>query len=224
MCLPPHSVTILVVEDQTMIRELLVWACRSAFAPATIAEASDAADAQKQCHAVKPDVIILDLELPDRDGLDMLPELMKVVPQAKVIALSSHTDEVTVFRVLQSHIAGFVDKNAQPMNMLREAVATVLEGRRYLSPVVKEVWQKLREAPAAFNKLLSDREQEVLSLVGRGQTNAEIAEHLNLKVITVQNHRCNIMTKLGIHSTSHLIRYATEKGFTRLKATSQKGS
>ncbi len=83
-----------------------------------------------------------------------------------MIALSGHTDEVTVHRVLQSEIDGFVDKNGQPVKILSEAVATVLENRRYLSPTVREIWRKLREEPAAFNKLLSDREQEVLVLVG----------------------------------------------------------
>jgi DNA-binding NarL/FixJ family response regulator len=201
-----------------MIRELLVWACQSAFKPKVIGQAMDGAGALAECRKVAPDLIILDLELPDGDGLDLLPELRKAAPGARVIALSSHTDDVTVHRVLQSQIEGFVDKNGQPMDILREAVATVMQGRRYLSPVVREVWTRLREEPAAFNKLLSDREQEVLVLIGRGYTNTEIAEQLELRAITVQNHRCNIMAKLGLHSTSHLIRYATEKGFTRLRS------
>ncbi len=217
------GVKIVVIEDQTMIRDLLVWACRSAFSPKSIGQASDAAGALKECAQINPDLIILDLELPDRDGLELLPELRRLAPSAKVIALSAHTDEVTVHRVLQSQIEGFVDKNGQPMDILRDAVTTVMEGRRYLSPVVREVWKRLRDAPAAFNKLLSDREQEVLALVGRGYTNTEIADQLGLRVITVQNHRCNIMAKLGIHSTSHLIRYATEKGFTRLRSASPGG-
>lgn len=201
-----------------MIRDLLVWACRSAFKPKVIGQAKDGAGALAECQRLGPELIILDLELPDGDGLDLLPELRKAAPGAKVIALSSHTDDVTVHRVLQSQIEGFVDKNGQPMDILREAVTTVMEGRRYLSPVVREVWKRLREEPAAFNKLLSDREQEVLVLIGRGYTNTEIAEQLKLRAITVQNHRCNIMAKLGLHSTSHLIRYATEKGFTRLRS------
>lgn len=199
-----------------MVRELLVEACRLSFVPEVIGQAADAAEALKECGQINPDLIILDLQLPDRDGLELLPELRVLAPRAKVIALSSHTDEVTIHRVLQSHIEGFVDKNAQPMAILRIAVATVMEGRRYLSPVVHQVWQRMCNAPAAFNKLLSVREQEVLALAGRGCTNPEIASQLGLSVITVRNHRCNIMAKLDIHSTSHLIRYATEKGFTRL--------
>lgn len=211
------------IEDQTMVRDLLASACKATFKPAAVAEAADAHTALQECREMNSDVIFLDLELPDRDGLDLLPELRIAAPNAKVIAVSSHTDQVTVHRVLKSQIEGFVDKNGQPATILRDAVTTVMEGRRYLSPVVREVWQRLCDEPAAFNKLLSDREQEILVLVGRGYTNSEIAEQLGLRAITVQNHRCNIMTKLGLHSTSHLIRYATEKGFTRLRSGASAG-
>jgi two-component system response regulator NreC len=219
---PP--VKIVVIEDQTMIRDLLVWACRSAFAPAEIGQAGDGASALKQCEELRPDLIILDLELPDMDGLDLLPELRRLSPGAKIIALSTHTDDVTVHRVIQARIEGFVDKNAQPMDVLREAVATVMDGRQYFSPVIREVRLALRNAPAAFNKLLTDREQEVLGQIGLGLTNDEIADQLGLRVVTVQNHRSNIMNKLGLHSSSHLIRYAIEKGFTRIRRLSPASS
>lgn len=203
-----------------MVRELLVWACDSAFELESVSQASDAAEGLEKCQTMKPDLVILDLELPDRDGLDLLPDLRSIVSNLKVIALSSHTDDVTVHRIIQSNIDGFVDKNEQPMEMLKTAISSVMEGRRYLSPVIREVWKRMRDEPASFNKLLSDREQEILAFVGRGYTNAEIAEIIGLKVVTVQNHRCNIMTKLDLHSTSHLIRYAMEKGFTRLRSLS----
>lgn len=209
---------ILIVEDQTMIRDLLVWACQSAFSNSEVCQAPNGTGALETCRQLRPELIILDLELPDGDGLNLLPSLRALVPSSKVIVLSSHTDEVTINRVMQSHVEGFVDKNSQPLEMLREAVRTVMDGQRFLSPVVREVWNRLREMPEAFTKILSDREQEILGLVGQGMTNSEIAEKLQLRAVTVQNHRCNIMTKLGIHSSSHLIRYANEKGFTRLSS------
>ena len=202
-----------------MIRDLLVWACQSTFSKAEVEQAADGAGALERCRAGRPDLVILDLELPDGDGLDLLPELRNLAPGAKIVVLSSHTDEVTVHRVMQTHVEGFVDKNSQPLEMLREAVQTVMDGRRYLSPVVREVWGRLRDEPAAFTKILSEREQEILGLIGRGLTNSEIAEHFGLRTVTVQNHRCNIMCRLDIHSTSHLIRYANEKGFTRLSTS-----
>ena len=211
---------ILIVEDQKMIRELLVWACKSSFQLGTVFEASDSDEALETCEKERPEFVILDLELPSCDGLDLLPEIRKVVPFVKVIALSSHTDEVTVHRIIQSNIDGFVDKNEQPMELLKTAITSVKEGRRYFSSVVKDVWEKMVEEPASFNKLLSDREQEILALIGRGYTNQEISDLVGLKVVTVQNHRCNIMAKLDLHSTSHLIRYAMDKGFTRLRSIS----
>lgn len=217
--LPPTPVKIVIVEDQTMVRDLLVRACQSSLAKVTVEQAADGAKALERCQAMSPDLIILDLELPDGDGLDLLPKLRALAPGAKVIVLSSHTDDVTVHRVMQKHIEGFVDKNSQPLEMLREAVQMVMDGRRYMSPAVREVWSRLRDEPEAFSKILSDREQEILGLVGRGLTNSEIAEILGLRAVTVQNHRCNIMARLGIHSTSHLIRYANDKGFTRLSST-----
>ncbi len=216
-----YGMKVLIVEDQTMVRELLVLACQSIFDIDSIFQAADGAEGLEQCKEVKPNLVILDLELPDKDGLDLLPDLRKTQPGIKVIALSSHTDEVTVHRVIQSNIEGFVDKNEQPIEMLKTAISSVMDGRRYLSPVVRSVWKKLVEETASFNKLLSDREQEILALIGRGYTNQEISDIVGLKVVTVQNHRCNIMSKLDLHSTSHLIRYAMEKGFTRLKSFSE---
>jgi len=203
-----------------MIRDLLVWACRSTFAPAEIGQAGDGKSAIEQCRILKPDLIVLDLELPDTDGLDLLPELRKLAPGAKIIALSTHTDEVTVHRVLQAHIDGFVDKNAQPMDVLREAITSVMDGRQYFSPVIREVRLALRNAPAAFNKVLTDREQELLGMIGLSLTNDEIADKLGIRVVTVQNHRSNIMNKLGLHSSTLLIRYAIDKGFTRIRRAS----
>lgn len=200
-----------------MIRDLLAWACKSSFPCDEVAEAGTGAEALAACRAVRPDLVILDLELPDADGFELAPELRREVPSVKILALSSHTDQVTVHRIATSLFDGFVDKNAQPMQVLREAISTVMEGRQYLSPTVREVWESLHREPAAFNKVLSEREQQILSLVGRGFTNTEIADRLQLKAVTVQNHRCNIMAKLGIHTTSHLMRYAAEKGFTRLR-------
>ena len=216
---PRSPVKIVVVEDQTMIRDLLVWACQSTFSKAEVEQAADGAGALDRCRAGRPDLVILDLELPDGDGLDLLPELRNLAPGAKIVVLSSHTDEVTVHRVMQTHVEGFVDKNSQPLEMLREAVQTVMDGRRYLSPVMREVWRRLHDEPTAFTKILSEREQEILRLIRHNLTNSEIAEHLRLRTVTVQNHRYNIMSRLDIHSTSHLIRYANEKRFTRLSTS-----
>lgn len=207
---------VLVIEDQTMVRELLVLACGQALPKARTTAAGTRAAALASCREAPPDLVILDLVLPDGDGLDLLPELFALAPSAKVIALSSHIDEFTLHRALGSRVHGILDKNEQPVRILREAIAAVLDGRQYVSSLVQRLKASVRANPAAFDKILSDREQGVLRLIGEGLKNDEVAARLKISVSTAKNHRLNIMAKLDMHSTPQLIRYAIEKGFTRI--------
>ncbi len=209
---------IAVIEDHALIRDMLMVVCRQAVRGATVVGAKDAAAGLILCRTEKPDLVFLDLALPDRDGLDLLSDLFAACPAVKVIALSGYTDEFTLHRALRSNVHGFVDKNEQPLEKLGEAIATVMAGRRYLSSVAERVRGTLRNDPEAFDKLLSDRDQELLGHFGRGLSNEEIARELHLSAVTVRNHRCNIMAKLGIHSTPELINYAIEKGFARMRS------
>jgi len=209
----PTAVTILVIEDQTMIRELLVIACGQAIPTAEIYAAGTAAAALALCARHKPELIILDLVLPDGDGLDLLPEFFRAAPATKIIALSSHIDEFTLHRAVSSRVHGILDKNEQPVKVLREAIDAVLAGRQYISSRVQRLRAEVRADPVAFNKILSEREQEVLGLIGLGLANAQIAEKLGISLSTAKHHRLNIMSKLDMHSTPQLIRYALDKGF-----------
>jgi DNA-binding NarL/FixJ family response regulator len=204
---------IVVVEDQTMVREMLAQACAQAVPKAEVLVASDCASALEQCKTHRPDLVILDLELPDGEGLTILPEIFKSTPLAKVIALSSHTDELTLHRAMQARVHGFVDKKEGPLRVIAEAITAVMAGKQFQSPLVQRVRASMRADPEAFNKVLSEREQEVLGLIGLGYSNEEIGDLLGLSGNTVKNHRRSIMGKIGIHGTPQLIRYATDKGF-----------
>jgi two-component system response regulator NreC len=206
---------IAVIEDHALIRDMLMVACREAVPGATVDGARDAASGLELARRLQPDVVLLDLGLPDRDGLDLLGDLFAASPGSRIIALSGYTDEFTLHRALHSHVHGFVDKNEQPLGVLREAIEAVMAGRRYFSSVAQRVRLTLRNDPAAFDKLLSEWEQTLLGLLGRGLTNDAIARQAGLSPVTVRNHRCRIMAKLGIHSTPELINYAIDKGFTR---------
>ena len=199
-----------------MVRELLVLACSEALPTATINSVGTCEAARASCRRQPPELVILDLVLPDGDGLDLLPDIFSMAPGAKVIALSSHIDEFTLHRAMSSRVHGILDKNEQPVRILREAIATVLNGQRYISSLVQRLKASARENPAAFDKILSDREQEVIKLIGEGLTNEQIARRLGISVSTAKHHRLNIMAKLDIHSTPQLIHYAIEKGFTRV--------
>jgi two-component system response regulator NreC len=209
-------VNVLVLEDQTMVRELLALACAQALPKAKVETAGTRAAALASAKKSPPDLVLLDLVLPDGDGLDLLPEVFAAAPSAKVIALSSHIDEFTLHRALNSRVHGILDKNEQPVRILREAIAAVLDGKQYLSSYVQRLRASVRADPTAFDKILSDREQEVLRLIGEGLNNEAVAARLKISVSTAKNHRLNIMAKLDLHSTPQLIRYAIEKGFTRI--------
>jgi len=209
---------ILVIEDFKLIRDVLVMACGN-LAPAVEARgATTGNEGVEVAREFQPDVIFLDLALPDGDGLDFLPQLFGACRSAKVIALTSHVDEFTLHRALKANIHGFVDKNEQPLPVLQEAIETVMSGRHYFSSTAHRLKIAMRGNPLAdFSKLLSDKEQELLPLYGEGLSNEEIAVKSGLAWGTVRNHRNNIMAKLNLHSTPELMRYAIDKGFVRPK-------
>lgn len=209
---------ITVIEDHALMRDLLLRVCCEALPGSTGSGAGDAASGLKLCRKEKPDIIILDLALPDRNGLDLLDELMAATPKGKIIGMSGYMDEFTVYRVLGSRLHGFVDKAAHTSEQLTAAMQTVLAGERYFSPAVIKAWTTLRNDPAAFDKILSEREQNFVCLFGQGLTNDAIAAAVNLSELTVRNHRCRIMAKLGLRTSAELISYAFEKGFVRAKS------
>jgi DNA-binding NarL/FixJ family response regulator len=219
--IPPNMRTkmkIAVIEDHALMRDLLVRVCCEAVKGSTGSGAGDAASGLKLCRKEKPDVIILDLALPDRHGLDLLDELAAASPNGKIIGLSGYMDEFTVYRVLGSRLHGFVDKAAHTSEQLAAAIRTVMGGERYFSPAVIRAWTTLRNDPAAFDKILSEREQNFLCLFGQGLSNDAIAAAVNLSELTVRNHRCRIMAKLGLRTSAELISYAFEKGFVRARS------
>jgi len=206
---------ILIIEDQAMVRDMLAQACRKTLPEAELFAAGTGELAYQICSHEQPELVLLDLGLPDVDGLELVGELFKISRRTKVIVLSGFTDEFTVHRALGSSVHAFLDKNEQPLDVLDQAIGEVLAGRQYLSPSTRRIQAALRADPTAFSKVLSEREQELLGLFGRGLSNEEVATLRELSVHTVKIHRRNIMGKLGLHSTPHLIRYAIEKGFTR---------
>ena len=208
---------IVAIEDQVMMRGLIVRVCREHFPGETVREAADGRTGGALCREIQPDIVLLDLDLPDGDGLDLMSDIRGASPRSRIVVITSHSDDYAIHRCLEAGVAAFVDKCSQPIEVVSEAIAAVAGGRSYFSPVVVRAKARLRDDPKAFTKLLSGREQEILRLLGEGMANEQVAERVGVSPQTIHSYRRNIMVKLGIHSTPQLIRYAVEKGFTRLR-------
>ncbi len=209
---------IVLIEDQAMFRDLLKRICHGDFHLTVVGEAEDAATGLAMCRKHEPDMVLLDLNLPDRDGITLADELLAMDPGIRILALSSEGDDYTLYRVLNSGMHGYVDKNRQSLEMLKHAIDEVIQGRVFFAEVVQQVRQRLRMEPRAFPKVLTGREQQLLALLGGGLTDDEVAGELRLSRYTVQLHRRNIMSKLNLHRTPDLIRYAVKRGFSKLNS------
>ena len=154
-----------------------------------------------------PEVLMVDLQLPGLDGLAVAREARRRFPGLRTLVLSSLLDPLSVTRVAEGAVDGFVEKDAEPA-VLREALDAVAAGRAWYSPKFTELRARSLAGAGAVGRVLTRREQEVLSLVIEGRTGREIADSLGLSVRTVEFHRANLMGKLGADSLAGLIRAA----------------
>jgi len=207
---------ILVIEDHTMFQEFLVSIARDNPEVSEVIAVDTGKEAIECIRREKPDLVLLDLDLPDMDGFEVAEAVVSDFPRLRIMAVSSHCDEFTLYRVLRKGLFGYVDKTKQRIEDLRFALNEVIQWRPYYSAGVHHYHLMKQANPQAFDKFLTEREQEFLCLFCVGLRNEEIAEKYKLAVSTVQTHRRNIMHKLGLNSTSELIRYALAKGFTRV--------
>lgn len=195
--------------------ELLVGLCERTFGFKVVGTAASGGDAITAAARCSPDVILLDLNLPDMDGIECARRLITERAASRILALSSQVDDYTLHRVVASGIQGYVDKNLQSSDVLKSAIEIVVSGGVFFTPVVQDVRRALARDPAAFSKVLSDREQEMLTLLGQGLDDGEVAERLDVRPQTIHSHRRNILRKLNLSGTKQLIRYALDHGFVR---------
>lgn len=205
---------IVIVEDHVMFREVLRKVCEQDLHHEVVGEAGDGDRAVQLVTEMKPDLVLLDLHLPNLDGFGVVEAVRKALPNVRILVLSSHCDEFTVFRAERAHVQGFVDKNSNTVATLQEAINEVMEGRAWFSESFLRVKVARNNDPFSFDKLLGERERSVLALVGEPLGDAEIARRLHISVETVEKHRYNMLRKLGLANTTELMRYAREHGFT----------
>lgn len=206
------TVRILLADDHDVMRQGL-RALLEREQLAVVGEASNGRDAVRQAETLRPDVAVLDLGMPELNGLDAGQQIARVSPSTKVIALTMHTEDSYVIAALRAGIKGYVIKSQAGSDLI-QAIRDVARGLTYLSPmistaVVEACLGRRRETAA---DRLSMREREVLQLVAEGRTTKEVAQVLNVSVKTADSHRTRIMRKLDIHETAGLVRYAIREG------------
>ena len=186
-----------------------------------VAEAADARGAVFELRAHKPDVVLLDVVMPGRSGIEAIPDLLKESPKTRVLVLSMQDDPAYVREAFGAGAKGYVLKEAVDAEVVG-AIREVAEGRQYVHPALgaRLIAAEAEERSRAEEDPLSDREREVLRLLALGHTNQEIAEALFLSVRTVETHRAHIMQKLRISTRAELVRYALSEGLLEDPAAS----
>jgi DNA-binding NarL/FixJ family response regulator len=179
-----------------------------------VAEAANGREAVEMAERLQPDVIVMDVTMPELNGIEATRRLGQSVPRARVLALSMHKDSVYVREILRAGARGYLLKDALDRDLVA-AVEAVARGEAYLSPAIADaVLMDYRKHVSDPIDLLTSREREVLQMIAEGQTNKEIATILKLSVYTVDAHRGRIMEKLNLHSTPELVRFAMRNGLT----------
>src|SRR5512132_22787 len=210
---------LLLVDDHAVVRSGLKMLLGSESGVEIVGEASTAAQAIEQASSLNPDVILMDIGLPDLSGIDATREIKKMFPEMSIVALTIHEDEEYFFKMLEAGASGYVPKRAAPEELIT-AIRAAATGQVYLYPslaklLVRDFLEGGRAADEQTSSDLTDREQEVLTYLAEGANNSGIAAALVISPKTVARHRENIMRKLNLHSRSELVRYAIRKGIIK---------
>lgn len=206
------KIRILLADDHSVVRQGFSAILRTQDDMDVIAEASNGREAIDKALALKPDVIVMDVAMPELNGIEATRRIQEEAPRSRILALSMHKDAVYVREILRAGARGYLLKDAVDTDFL-SAVRAVARGDGYISPAVSEaVLSDYRRHVTNPIDLLSSREREVLQMIAEGLINKEIATKLNLSVYTVEAHRGRVMEKLNLHSTSELVRFAIRNG------------
>jgi len=204
---------VLIVDDHPALREGVRVLLERRVAGVQVGEATDYGETLRKLAEREWDLVILDLEMPGRDGFELLRRIVTQRPEQKVLVFSFHRDEHYALRALRAGACGYLNKRADNRELLA-AVRSVLAGQVYLGPAAsRRLGDALRgDEPAAPHEALSDRELQVLRRLGSGATVSQIAAELHLSVNTVSTYRARILEKLGLRTTADLIRYVIKAG------------
>jgi DNA-binding NarL/FixJ family response regulator len=212
------QIRVLLVEDHTVVREGLRALLSAEEDIEVVAEVRNGREAVKLIEKLLPDVVIMDIAMPLLNGVEATRQILKLVPATRVLVLSAHSEDEYVEQVIQAGAAGYLLKQTAA-NILIKAVREAHRGGTFFSPSIAKRLADLLERSMGRGKKprkgaahLSSREVEVLQLIAEGMANKETAAQLGISIKTVEKHRQNLMSKLGIHDTAGLTRYAISAG------------
>jgi len=210
-------IRILLADDHTVMRRGLRLLLENQPGFTVVGEASDGREAIEQAQATEPDVAVLDIAMPNLNGIEAAQRISGSQPRTAVVILSMHSDEGYVLRALKAGAKGYLLKDSAEGDLI-EAIKAVSEGKAFFSPEISKVLvedyvREIRKRGVEDSyELLTPREREILQLLAEGKSNKEIATVLNLSPYTVETHRKNLQDKLNLHSLPELILYALRKG------------
>ena len=205
-------IRILLADDHVLVRQGFRMILSAQPDMEIVGEAGNGREAVEFAEKLKPDIVIMDVAMPELNGIEATRRLTASTPRTRVLALSMHKDSVYVREILRSGARGYLLKDSADADLLT-AVRAVAKGDGYLSPAVSDaVLTDYRRHVTDPIDLLTSREREVLQMIAEGKTNKEIAVALNLSVYTVEAHRGRVMEKLNLHSTGELVRFALRNG------------
>ncbi len=213
------TIRVLLVDDHVVVRTGLHMLLGQEDDIEIVGEAGSGHEALSLIEQLRPDLILMDIGLPDMTGIEVTRQVKQKWPDVAVVALTIHEDEEYFFQMLQAGANGYVPKRAAPEELLI-ALRTAADGGVYLYPslaklLVRDYLSGEREAAPDALDGLTEREQEVLAHLAEGASNQDIAETLSISPKTVARHRENIMRKLNLHSRSELVKYAIRKGIIK---------
>ena len=219
--MPIMPIKLLLVDDHAVVRSGLRMLLEAQSDFYIVGEAETGAAAIKLLQTLRPDVVLMDVQMPDMNGIEATKTIKSRYPQINILALTMHEDDEYFFAMLKAGASGYVPKRAAPDELVA-AIRTVSRGDVFLYPslATRLAQNYLGEIAAGtqpeINDILTPREQEVLVLIAEGLANTEIAEKLVISIKTVDRHRENIMGKLNLHSRIDLVKYALRMGLIAL--------
>jgi len=211
------KIHVLIVDDHTILRAGLRMLLNAHPDIEVVGEASDGNQAVVSAQRLQPDVILMDIAMPECNGIEATRQIKRLIPETRVLVLTMHENEEYLFQVLRAGASGYILKEAADTELVT-AIRVVYSGRFYLSPsaqsiMVGDYLQRVRTGEERDSYgALTEREREILKLVAEGYTNNQIAERLTISPKTVDTHRTHIMDKLNLHSRAELVKYAIRRG------------